>query len=512
MTHMTKNRHRIAAAFLAGGLIGGAILAAPADSQAAVRGSDGRTLLDVSTYAGSGDWGSANAVKLLAEFRSPAALLAMPDGSVLTSDESNHLIRWITDAGTADYAGIILRKDAGGFPEGGLLDGESDTTLFNGPAGLATDAAGNVYVADSGNHAIRVIAPDGGVRTLAGNGRSGNADGSGASARFNEPRDVAVAKDGTVFVADTLNHVIRKIDPSGAVTTLTAPSDRVVEAFPGQAAPAGDFADGDIAKAKFNEPSGLAIDAKGNLYVSDSGNQRIRYVDFASGKVTTVAGTGTAETGLYAESGFRDGNALEARFNRPAGIALTAEGGLVIADSLNHSIRYLLNGEVATLAGSPSHLPGETDGVERSSLFREPTDIAILQNGDILVADSLNNRIRLLDFYELPGAAVPTKGIKVVLGDRTIAFDAQPLIVQSRTYVPIRAVAEALGYSVGNMTKKGDVRLTQGDKTVAWNVADSGFVKRNRAYVPVRFFAERLGLDVQWHQATNTVILRRNAE
>lgn len=189
------------------------------------------------------------------------------------------------------------------------MDGASDLSLFSGPQGIATDAQGNVYVADTGNHSIRKIDPSGNVSTIAGDGVLGKEDGPGSKARFNSPLDVAVAADGTVYVADTLNHAIRSISPSGQVTTLNAASGRAVEVSPGQAAPAGDFADGALAQAKFNEPSGLALDGKGNLYVSDAGNQRIRYIDLQQGTVTTAAGSGKAEAlkDLYVPGGFATG-------------------------------------------------------------------------------------------------------------------------------------------------------------------------------------------------------------
>src|SRR5690606_31399205 len=132
-------------------------------------------------------------------------------------------------------------------------------------------------------------------------------------ARFYAPSDVAAAADGTLFVADTLNHVIRKISPDGTVSTLNAPSDRVVQARGGLAEPSGDFNDGPLAEAKFNEPHGIVIDSKGNLIVSDSGNQRIRYIDLQKSRVSTLAG-GTGNVvyepfEVYAFGAYQDGPA-----------------------------------------------------------------------------------------------------------------------------------------------------------------------------------------------------------
>ncbi|RIX51577.1 copper amine oxidase [Paenibacillus nanensis] len=496
--------------------------AAASFAQDSLVGDKGQIMLDVTTYAGSGDYGSIGGMKLQAEFRSPSGLLVRQDGTLVVTDRDNHLLRSLSDDGVETLAGVMLRKDAEGLPIGGLLDGSADASLFQSPSGIASNDKGELYVADTGNHAIRKIGSDGRVTTIAGSGLMGRTDGPGARAAFNSPSDVAVAADGTVYIADTLNHVIRKMTTAGEVVTLTAPSDRVVEAFPGVAVPAGDFADGDMAKAKFNEPTGLALDASGNLYVSDSGNQSIRYINFATGKVTTVAGIGAGlkqgaslyadRTKLYAEGGFADGKASAASFRYPAGIAVTEEGGLVIADSLNHSIRYLRDGEVVTLAGQPSLLTGERDGADRLASFHRPTDVAVAQDGSVYVADSRNNKIRLLTPYQLPELP-DSRALKVVLGSELVSFDAQPEMVNSRVMVPVRAVAEQLGYEVEYADGERLVTFTGEEGAVIELRIDAAspyapYLKQGRAYVPVRFMAEALGLDVQWNQANRTVILR----
>ncbi|MCR2805715.1 stalk domain-containing protein [Paenibacillus sp. SCIV0701] len=488
----------------------------------ALVGDKGQIMMDVKSYAGSGDYGSANDMRLQAEFRHPSGLLVRGDGALIVADGDNHLLRAVTADGTESLAGVLLKKDAQGKLVGGLLDGPSNASLFQNPSGIAADAQGRLYVADTENHAIRKIGLDGSVTTIAGTGLLGRLDGPGSRATFHSPKDVAVAADGTVYVADTLNHVIRKITPAGEVVTLTAPSNRVVEAFPGVAVPAGDFADGDMAIAKFNEPSGLALDARGNLYVSDSGNHSIRYINFQSGKVTTVAGSamriGKGKslyadlTRLYAEDGFADGKASDAAFRYPAGIAVTEEGGLVIADSLNHSIRYLQDGEVATLAGHSSQLSGEHDGADRLATFHRPTDVAIAPDGSIYVADSYNNKIRLLTPYRLPDLP-EAPALKVVIGSGLVAFDAQPEMISSRVMVPVRAVAERLGYEVEYEDGEKLVTFTGADGSVLELRIDANspyapYLKQGRTYVPVRFMAEQLGLDVQWQQESRTVILR----
>lgn len=521
---------------LAASLAGGAGAAAAGLSEQALIGDGGKWMTELSVYAGNGMLGDAGGDYLASSFRMPQSIAVAADGSILVSDSRNQTIRKLSGGKAAVFAGVSLTKDNKGFPEGNFLDGTADSSFFNLPAGLAVDAQGAVYVADTGNHAVRKISPDGQVTTVAGDGLLGSADGKGRSARFNTPKDLAVAQDGTVYVADTLNHMIRKIAADGTVTSLNAPSDRVVEIFPGKVIPAGDYADGALKSAKFNEPAGLALDAKGNLYVSDTGNQRIRYIDLAAGKVTTVAGGGlTADGKLYApnelnvQGDYADGPAAEARFDYPSGIAVTAEGGLLIADSMNHSVRYLLDGRVMTLAGRSDQFPGELDGIEGNGGLHAPTDVVELADGQILVADSFNNRIRTIGWSGMPEGLAADGTIHVVLNGEQIRFEAMPEYSNDRTMVPVRAIAEAAGYEVtykqegaaefvglaGADVKvemaigQAAVKRTEtGKSTVEVQVDAAPYIKHDRTYVPLRFFAENLGMDVQWDEETSTAILR----
>lgn len=526
---MNKATKLIALSILMSALAGGAGAQAASLAADGVKGANDQLLTEVRTEAGEGGFGSLNGTKQTASFRSPESLAFLPNGTLLISDTQNHTIRKSYGGQVVNYAGIFYKRDERGFPVGALLDGGSDLSMFQRPQGIAIDSQGNVFVADSGNNAIRKIDPAGKVTTVAGNGLTGSDDGSGAAARFNSPADVAVAPDGTLYVADTLNHLIRSISPAGVVKTLNAPSTRVVEVTAGQAVPAGDYLDGLLASAKFNEPGGLALDAKGNLYVADTGNQRIRYIDFQTGNVTTVAGASPAavKTELYAESDFADGAALEARFSFPLGLAVTDEGGLLIADSQNHSVRYLLDGKVTTIAGEAGQRSGNLDGTDRGATLERPVDVTVSPTGEILVADSYNNKIRSISLYRLPANLPKDGNVKVVLDLQWIEFDALPEIVDGRTMVPVRAITEALGYTVTFDDATRAVQLKKGTEAVELTIGKTGikrlangavasekatdvapYIKADRTYVPVRFFAEEIGLDVQWNDANRTAILR----
>jgi sugar lactone lactonase YvrE len=527
---MKPSKKVLISSIMAATLIGGSSASAAGLSADSILTSNGQVMADVSTFAGIGDFKHSNGAALIAGFRSPSGVLALSEGTVLVADSRDHLIRKISAGQVTTFVGpeLVINLNEQGFPIGGLLDGKASESFFNEPVGLAEDVSGNIYVADSGNNTIRKISRSGQVTTLAGNGVFGNADGKGGDARFNHPSDVAVAADGTVYVADTLNHLIRKITADGTVSTLNAASNRGIQVRAGVAAIAGDYKDGNLKEAKFNEPSGLTIDAKGNLFVSDTGNQRIRYIDLSSGVVTTVAGTGvTATDALYATGDYADGEALTSSFDFPKGIAVTSEGGLLIADSLNHSIRYLLDGKVSTLSGTT--FTGESNGVESKASLYSPADVAIAQDGSILVADSYNNKIRKITPYRLPATLPNDDTIKVVYDNQLISFEDQPEITNGRTMVPIRAISEALGYEVKYTEENGlkTVQLIRGNVTIELYIDKTGikrveknkadivqttdaapYVKQNLTYVPVRFFAEQVGLDVQWDQTHRTAIIR----
>jgi len=514
---------RIGIAGLAAGLLFGAASAA-----SAMVWSGDRPLIQTRDVAGSGLFDEFDGPAERAEFRHPAGVLVLGDGSVLAADSDNHRIRLIRDGEVSVYAGIPVSAvfDEAGLPAGALNDGPAELALFWNPAGLAADKDGNVYVADANNHAIRKISPSGEVTTLAGSGVLGHRDGPGGEALFHSPMDVAVDDEGNVYVADTLNHAIRKITPQGGVTTLNALSTRAAEVYEGVVVPAGGYADGPLAGALFNEPSGLAIDAKGNLYVSDTGNQRIRYIDFAAGTVTTVAGGGELkENALYVEGAYADGPAQEARFHGPKGLAAAPDGGLFIADSLNHAIRYLKDGRVHTVAGNPAGNHGYRNGFDQKALLNHPADVAIDADGDLIVADMLNNRIRKIAFYSLPEGWTSSGNIRMLLNNREIAVEHPPEIREGRTMAPIRAVAEAAGYTVeyanGDVVLSGDgvrVTLTVGrpeasvltdGRTMVTPLDAAPYLRNGATYVPVRFLTELAGFDVDWHDETATVILRK---
>jgi sugar lactone lactonase YvrE len=195
------------------------------------------------------------------------------------------------------------------------------------------ESAGTVYVADCFNHRIRKISPSGDVSTLAGSGTRGFADGSGAEAQFCHPEGVAVDAACNVYVADSFNDRIRKISPSGDVSTLAGSGALDLGC--------GGYADGSGAEAEFNYPKGVAVDSAGNVYVADSNNNRIRKVS-PLGDVSTLAGSA---------GGYADGSGAKAQFCNPKGVAVDSAGNVYVADSDNHCTRKITVGAVDSCIG-----------------------------------------------------------------------------------------------------------------------------------------------------------------
>ena len=260
-----------------------------------------------------------------------------------------------------------------GTGEAGAVDGPGSTASLNRPHGITVSASGEIIVADRGNHLIRKIKTDGSVVTLAGTGKAAYAEGSGAKAAFNEPIAVAIDRKGNIFVADRNNHRIREIAPDGKVKTL---------AGSGQAG----FADGYDHKAQFNQPYGVALDdAEITLYVADYLNHSIRAINLLTDQVSTLAGNGKA--------GFADGMGEAAAFNQPYNLKNDGHGALIVPDQNNHAVRRVaMNGAVTTLAGSGS--AGYADGKGREAQFNNPTGAVAMSDGTVIVADRNNHRVR----------------------------------------------------------------------------------------------------------------------
>ncbi|HEY6142187.1 MAG TPA: gliding motility-associated C-terminal domain-containing protein [Flavobacterium sp.] len=338
----------------------------------------GGAIVVVTTFAGNGTQGYADGTGTTASFNSPQGLALDNSKNLYVAAGFNFKIRKITPTGVVStFAGNI-------FP--GSVDGTGTAASFNVTCGVATDALGYLYVADTNNCKIRKISPTGVVTTLAGSGTIGASDGIGAAASFYYPFGLAVDALGNVYVADNGNSKIRKITPSGVVTT-----------FAGNGATG--TADGTGTNAQFYAPYAITIDATGNLYVADAGNLNIRKITPA-GVVTTLAGSGVI--------GAADGTGTASSFNSPVGIAVDNLGNLFVSDRDNNNIRTITPaGVVTTLVGSG--LMGATDGIGTAASFDAPVGLAVDNSGYLYVSEIGNHKIRKISygFYSI-FPALPT--------------------------------------------------------------------------------------------------------
>jgi sugar lactone lactonase YvrE len=335
-------------------------------------GATGSPSYQFSTLAGSpGGPGAASGPRLAARFDSPAATAVDPAGNLFVADYGNSVIRKIdTNGWVSTFAGQIGQS--------GNADGPGAAAAFNGPASLACDAAGNLYVADTGNNAIRKITPAGLVTTFAGaSTNAGSADGLGAEAQFRSPTGVAVDPVGNVYIADYGNSVIRRATPDGLVSTVAG------------VAGTNGAADGPAASALFFHPVALAVDRQTNVYVADADNSTIRVLR-PDGTVTTLAGTAGV-------NGDTNAVGAQAEFNYPQGVAVDAQGIVYVGDTGNHTIRRIAaDGTVTQLAGS-SRESGSADGIGAAALLSSPSGLAVSGSG-LYVADRGNHAIRFVSF------------------------------------------------------------------------------------------------------------------
>lgn len=269
----------------------------------------------VTTLAGSGLPGYMNGPGDKAQFSDPNGLTIGANGNLFVVDGKNHRVRKISPDGTVStFAGS-------GIP--GYLDGPRKVARFNYPTGITIDKGGTLYIADRGNHTLRMVTPDGIVSTVAGNGRPGYMDGIGRDAQFHDLINLINDGEGNLYVGDSFNNVIRKVTQKGEVTTFAGKS------LPGKA-------DGPKESALFKWPTGVAIDNLGNIYIADSSNNNIRKID-GKGNVSTLAGIGYP--------GFADGPKRIAHFKFPTGIMVDRMGNVYVSDSGNHRIRKITTGE-----------------------------------------------------------------------------------------------------------------------------------------------------------------------
>jgi sugar lactone lactonase YvrE len=304
----------------------------------------------------------------------PWGLAIDSQGRIYVADAGNNAVRRIAADGTVT---TVAGTGTAGFSGDG---GQATLAKLSAPLRLAFDTAGNLYIADSANNRIRKVTPAGIISTVAGNGTAGFAGDGGAAtaARLRTPTDVAIKPDGTMYIADRANFRVRKVTPAGIISTI---------AGTGTAGYNGD----DIAAttARLNNPYSVAFDATGNLYIADYDNERLRMIN-TGGLITTIAGTGVAT------ADGDGGDATLAGLHKPQYVQISPTGDIIICEANNNDVRIVHDGTIDTIAGSREFGYTGDGSFPIFSTWQRPSGTVFDQQGNLWIADRNNHRLRVV--------------------------------------------------------------------------------------------------------------------
>lgn len=321
--------------------------------------------------------------------------IAAANGTVDVSNTADNVVASIVGPATATIAGSYEATGESGD------GGPATAATLDEPTALARDKAGDLFIADTEDNVVREITTDGTIHLIAGNGTEGDRGefgGPASRAELDSPQGVAVNAKGDVFIADTYNNVIREVTPRGLISTYAGNGDA---GYKGDNGPAW--------RAELSSPTGLAVDALGNLYIADSGNNVIRRVS-TGGVITTVAGDVAADQASGGLGGFSGdgGPATSARLNSPQGIALDQAGDLFIADTFNNAVREVTPGGTITTLVDTAAKKGSSGngGPAAAAELNTPFAVAVDgSTGDLYIADTSNNKVRVVSGFAVPTGA-----------------------------------------------------------------------------------------------------------
>jgi sugar lactone lactonase YvrE len=332
----------------------------------------------VSTHVGTNPNATSGVSTNEAATGSPSnsANLVVIPGTIYIADSQNNRIRPVnTVTGTIN---TLAGNGTGGFAGDG---GAATSAELKIPFGVAVDSTGNTYIADSQNNRVRMVSIAGTITTVAGNGSAGSAGDGGpaVSASLSNPTGVALDAVGNLYIADQYNNKIRLVNLAGVISTV---------AGTGTVGNTGDG--GPATSATLYYPGGVALDGLGSLYIADTNNQRIRKVNISTGTITTVAGSGSVGYSCAA------GVATAVGLHNPFGVAADGSGNIYIADTYNQCIRKVASGNISTLAGNGVASFSGDGGPATSAALNYPSGVAVDGVGDIYIADVANSRVRMV--------------------------------------------------------------------------------------------------------------------
>src|ERR1700722_1153535 len=346
----------------------------------------------INTFVGNGTAGYSGdeGQAIQAEINRVVGLATDAAGNVYLADQNNNRVRKV------DTNGVITTFAGTGVAGYSGDGGPAAQAQLNGPLGLCVAPSGGIYVNDEGNGRVREISTSGTITTVAGNGSavSSGDGGQAMNAGMVIPIRCAVDSGGNLFIVDQGAFRVRKVDGNGIITTYAGSG---AQGFSG---------DGGLAtQAEMNNPPWASVDASGNLYVTDQFNQRIRRIDATSGTITTVAGNGNIS---YGGDG---GLATSASLNYPGGTVVDSSGALFIVDTVNQRIRKVSGGVITTVAGTGTAGYAGDGGAPLQAEFNGPFPIALNNAGNLFVGDLMNNRVR-----EISGVAASSTNPAPTIG------------------------------------------------------------------------------------------------
>jgi uncharacterized protein (TIGR03437 family) len=423
----------------------------------------------------SGDGGPAGK----AQFNQPRGIAIDAGGNFYIADSMNNVVRKVDKSGNIS---TVVGNGQAGYSGDGYPALPVDPTLpppeLNHPYGVAVDKTGNLYIADNGNHAVRIVTTDGNINTFAGNqtfsfGNSGDG-GKANQGQLNFPTDVAVDSSGNVFIADYGNYLIREVTTDGILHTYAG---NKTAAFSGDG--------GDPTAAALNQPFGVAVDSSGNVYISEFGDSRIRKI--SGGKISTIAGNGTFGFG-------GDGSAAtSAQLNVPHGLCVDSGGNVYVADFGNNRIRKIAGSNISTAAGNGLLSYSGDGGSAMQAQMSQPTSVAVDAAGNIYVADTLNHAVRQITAKGVISTFAGT-GAPGFTGDGSAANKAQLNAPQG---VAVDAagnvyIADTGNYRVRVVGTNGNISTFAGNGSPGYG-GDGGSPTSATFYLPTAVTTDKSG-------------------